>query len=177
MSVLVPTHLAGRTIPQTTDEGRSFRLRSAQGGTQFNIYYSGQLLPEHDLIVDDEAPALVVARALDTAEEIVVFDGGRHGYNAMFVDEHDPQTLNNRVPSQQLVRDGHTDFVVEVHLFDNIDWDDEEDDFRDDSGALRLITGQQITPEQLRADGFDAFTMTVIAPDGSRADIVNEELA
>jgi hypothetical protein len=76
-----------------------------------------------------------------------------------------------------LVRDGHTDFVVEVHLFDNIDWDDEEDDFRDDSGALRLITGQQITPEQLRADGFDAFTMTVIAPDGSRADIVNEELA
>ena len=32
----------------------------------------------------------------ESGEEFVIFDGGRHGYDNMFCDEHDPAELKNR---------------------------------------------------------------------------------
>lgn len=176
VSALIPTHLAGHVIPLETEHGRRFVLRSSAGGTLFETRYSGELLPEHGLIVGAAAPSLVVARALDTGEEVVVFDGGRHGYDAMFAEEHDPESLAARRPDTVLERDGHSAFAVEVTVMDNIDWDDEADDFRDEAGVLRLITGEEISAERLRADGYDALGVTVIWPDDRRGDVVDEEL-
>ncbi|NQD41591.1 hypothetical protein [Glutamicibacter halophytocola] len=98
-------------------------------------------MAEHGLIVGDEVPALVVTRAVDTGEEVVLFDGGRHGYNAMFVDEYDPGDLEARQAETPFELGGCTEFAVEVEVFDNIDWDEEEDELRDEEGVLRLVTG------------------------------------
>ncbi|WP_394552615.1 hypothetical protein ACDF64_17465 [Agromyces sp. MMS24-JH15] len=179
MSIRIPTHLADHATPvdSDSDDGRTFVLRSSAGAGLFEIRHTGEVMLEHGLIVDEDAPTLVVARAIDTGEEVVVFDGGRHGYNAMFADEYDADELDARRPEALLERDGHTVFTVEIRLFDNIDWDDEEDEFRDDDGTLRLITGEAISPERLRTDGFDAVGIAVTTADGRRFDIVEEELA
>lgn len=177
MRTSIPSHLAGHVAVLETDTGRWFGLRSSEGADRFEIRYSGELIAEHGLIVGDETPSLVVARAVDTGEEIVIFDEGRHGYNAMFVDEHDPAVLDARQARIVFEHEGRTEFAVEVEVIDNIDWDDEEDEFRAADGALRLLTGEEISPERLRADGFDALGVTVITSDGRRLDIVDEELA
>ncbi|GAB3621640.1 hypothetical protein GCM10027417_29020 [Glutamicibacter endophyticus] len=177
MDALIPTHLQGHAVPVEVEFGRGFALRSAQGGDQFEIWYSGDLLEEYGLIVGGEAPSLVIAKAHDSGEEIVLFDAARHGYDAMFVDEPDLQAMSDRSADTLLERDGHTVFSVEIQLMDNIDWDDEEDDFRDAEGVLRLITGEAISEERLRADGFDALGITVKTAQGQRYDVVEEELA
>jgi len=177
MTTLIPSHLDGHVSILESDTGRRFGLRSSAGSDRFEISYSGELLPEHGLIVGAETPSLVVARAADTGEEIVIFDEGRHGYNAMFVDEHDPAVLDARKPLTMFEHAGQTEFAVEIEVIDNIDWDDEEDDVRDEEGTLRLITGDEISPEQLRADGFDALGVVVITSDGRPVEVVSEELA
>lgn len=179
MTVLTPTHLAGHVVAIDSDEDivRAFALRSAEGGRRFEIRYSGSILEEYGLIVDHEQPSLVVARAVDTGEEIVLFDAARHGYDAMFVEEYDSDELAERVADTLLERDGVAVFEVEIAVVDNIDWDDEEDDFRDEEGVLRLISGEEISAERLRADGFDALGITVVSPDGIRYEVVSEELA
>ena len=179
MSTRIPTHLVGHVTPLEPENEitRSFALVSSQGGRDFEIRYSGELLEEYGLIVDHELPSLVIARAVDTGEEVVLFDAGRHGYDAMFVEEYDADDLDDRAADTLLDQDGHTVFAVEVHVIDNIDWDDEEDDFRDDEGVLRLVTGEEISSERLRADGFDALGVTVIAANGTRYEVVSEELA
>jgi len=177
MKVLIPTHLPAYSIASETESGRRFELRSSKGGEVFTVTYFGEIMVEHGLIVGGDVPALVLARAVDTGEEVVLFDGGRHGYDAMFVDEFDSGVLDARRADTPFGLDGCTEFAVEVEVFDNIDWDEEEDDVRDDDGTLRLITGEEISSERLRADGYDALGVTITTPDGTRIDIVAEELS
>lgn len=178
MDALIPSHLVGHVVPLEIEEGsRLFGLRSSAGGEQFEITHCGSWLSEHALIASHDVPLLVLARALDTGEEIVLFDGGRHGYDALFVEAHDPDILAARRADQRLELEGSSVFAVEVGVFDNIDWDDEEDDFRDDEGVVRLVTGDAISSERLRADGFDSLGVTVIDAQGNRHDVVAEELA
>lgn len=179
MRAAIPSNLVGhaRQLRTELDDARAFAVVSSTGGELFEIRYSGTILEEYGLIVDHEQPSLVIARALDTGEQIVLFDAAKHGYDAMFVEEFAPETVGARTADTVLERDGQTAFGVEVEVIDNIDWDDEEDDFRDDEGVIRLITGDVISSEQLRADGFDALTVTVITTDGTRHSIVEEELA
>ena len=174
-----PTHLIGQVVSIATDDHltRGFALRSSAGGDRFTISYSGTWLPEHGLIAGVHHPSLVIARAVDTDEQIVVFDLARHGYNAMFVDEHDPAVLQARTPDTPVILGGANEFAVEIHVIDNIDWDDEEADFRGEDGALRLITGETISAERLRADGFDSLSVTLVTADGQRFAIIEEELA
>lgn len=183
MEIPIPTNLLGFATALSTSDGRQFKIRSGKGGTLVEIRYFGELMEGAGLIVGPNdgnyppTPALVVAIAVDTGEEVILFDGARHGYDAMFVEEFDPEVISARAATSVLERSGRTEFEVEVAVFDGIDWDDEEDDFKGEDGAIRLITGEEITPEQLRADGFDAISVEVITPDGQRSEIVAEELA
>lgn len=174
----IPSNLAGHATLTTHDFGRTLALHSSNGGTKFELWHNGTIFEQYELLVrTDDEPVIIIAKATDTGEEITVFDGGKHGYDNMFVDEHDQTILNARNPNILYERNGHTVFELEVALFDNIDWDDEEDDYRGEDGVIRLITGEEISPDRLRADGYDAFGITVISPDGERHDAVSEELA
>lgn len=152
----VTGHPSSDEIPPST--GRD----SSAGGELFEVRYGGTVI--------EEQPSLVVARAFDTGEEIVLFDAARHGCDTMFVEEFDPSAVASRTADTVLERDGRTAFGVEVEVIDNID-------FRDDEGVIRLINGDAISAEQLRADGFDALSVTVVTVDGTRHVVVEEELA
>ena len=75
-------------------------LCSTPGNELLEVWYYGDLLtvkgePQSYIADGDEAPGLVAARDPESGEEFVIFDCGRHGYDNMFCDEHDPSELEH----------------------------------------------------------------------------------
>lgn len=64
-------------------------LVSSTGNTNLEIYYYGELIGcgKTPFIIDSEYPCLIVAKDPLTNEEFIVFDGAKHGYDAMFCNE------------------------------------------------------------------------------------------
>jgi hypothetical protein len=64
-------------------------LVSSTGNTELQIYYYGDTMKIKGTpyIVDSEYPCLIVAKDPTTNEEFTVFDGAKHGYDAMFCNE------------------------------------------------------------------------------------------
>lgn len=178
MSRGIPTHLQGH-VELIEEKGvtRKLRVVSDEGGTRFRLRFAGELLPKFGLITGTNDPLLVIAVPEDDGDEFVLFDGARHGYEAMFVDEG-PAAPADR-PARETYRDGTGEelFELTVTLFDNVDWDEEQADVEDEQGVIRLVDGTVIDAERLRADGFDAFALTGRSADDRELDIVEEELA
>ena len=68
------------------------------------VCYYGNLLtvkgePNPYIVDGDGAPGLVAALDPENGEEFVIFDAGRHGYNNLFCDEHDPAELEHTLSS------------------------------------------------------------------------------
>ena len=97
--------------------GEAFAHRdtcSTTGNELLEVWYYGDLLtvkgePQSYIVDGDELPGLVAARDPESGEEFVIFDGGRHGYDNLFCDEHDPAQLAHRpltryeIPASKLV--------------------------------------------------------------------------
>jgi hypothetical protein len=64
------------------------RLRSQSGKNKFRIKYYGDLLSDKNRIITctDFSQALVFAVDVETGQEILLFDGCKHGYNALLCD-------------------------------------------------------------------------------------------
>ena len=171
----VPTHLQAYVRPGSLNSPDNIEYRfslAADGADRFRIRYYGELYD--GLITDTEdAPARIVAIEPESGREILLFDGGRHGYNAMLCDEHDEETLKNR-PLQDL---DDTLYQIEICAFYNIDYAAEREDFCDENGKVELINGEIIDFDRLRQDGMDAITIELIDPQGKRREIVRDELA
>src|SRR5690348_9024880 len=101
--ILGPTFLEGLTehIQNPKDlhlhEWRR-RLKSSKGYTKFKIKYYGQLHEEYKSLIigTDFAPSLVFAVEESTGQEILLFDGCKHGYNALFCDTYTEEQIKNR---------------------------------------------------------------------------------
>ena len=163
----VPTHLQAyvRSGSLHSPDNIEYRFSlAADGADRFRIRYYGELYD--GLITDTEdAPAKIVAVEPESGREILLFDGGRHGYNAMLCDEHDEETLANR-PLQDL---DDTLYQIEIYAFYNIDYAAERE--------VELTNGEVIDFERLQQDGMDALAIELINPQGQRREIVNESLA
>ena len=171
----VPTYLQPYVQAESLHsfDGIEYRFAIAHNGSnRFLIRYYGEFYDS--LITDtDNAPVKVVAVEPESGQEILLLDGGRHGYNAMLCDEHSEDSLNNR--SLQDLDD--TLYQIEVHAFYNIDYEAEREDFCDENGKVELINGEIIDFDRLRQDGMDAIAIELIDPQGKRREIVREELA
>ena len=124
MTEKYPTWLIGHVKEWAEKRLPTVILCSTTGNELLEVWYYGDLLtvkgePQSYIIDSDEAPGLVTARDPESGEEFVIFDGGRHGYDNMFCEEHDPAELKNRplkryvelingerVPWEQVKRDG-----------------------------------------------------------------------
>ena len=107
-------------------------------------------------------------------EEFVIFDGGRHGYDNMFCDEHDPSELEHRplkryeIPASKLV----------LELGYSIDYEDEKEDFEpDEAGTVELINGERMPWEQVKRDGIDYIALYYVNEKGKPVQILDAELA
>jgi hypothetical protein len=180
-----PTFLEGLTeiiVEPKTLEKHEWRgkLKTASGCTKFQIKYFGHLHPEHqNLIVGiDETPALILAVEPNSGQEIVIFDGCIHGYNAMFCDTYSPEQKKNR-NTDKIYRtsDGIDTFELTIFTYNGIDYDDEFGSQVDERGLIELIDGSKVELETVKRNGFDALQILATTENGDVIEIVSEELA
>ena len=110
-----PTWLEGHVKEWTEKRLPTVTLCSSTGKELLEVWYCGDLLtvkgePQSYIVDGDEVPGLVAARDPESGEEFVIFDGGRHGYDNLFCDVHDPSKLEHRplkrygIPASKLGR-------------------------------------------------------------------------
>lgn len=154
-------------------------LCSATGNELLEVWYYGDLLtingePQLYIVPSYFAPELVAARDPESGEEFVVFDGGRHGYDNMFCDEHDLDELERRtlkryeIPASKLI----------LELGYSIDYEDEKEDFQvNEDGMVALINGERMPWEQVKRDGIDYIALYYVNEEGKQVQILDNELA
>lgn len=182
--VLGPTFLDGLTeqINEPKDlqkhEWRR-RLKAASGQTKFKIKYFGQLHAEYqNLIVGIEGtPALVVAVEPVSGQEILIFDGCKHGYNAMFCDYYSEETKNRKADKLYKAPDGTEMFELTISIYNGIDFDDEFASDVDTNGFIELIDGTKVALETAKRNGFDTLQIFGATESVKVLEIVSEELA
>lgn len=175
----IPTWLEGHVKEQTQKRLPTVTLCSSAGNELLEVWYYGELFtvkgePQPYIVDGDEAPGLVAARDPASGEEFVIFDAGRHGYDNMFCDEHDPSELEHRslkryeIPASKLV----------LELGYSVDYEDEKEDFEpDEADTVELINGERIPWEQVKRDGIDYIALYYVNEKGKPVQILDAELA
>jgi len=159
------------------------KLISKSGNSKFKIKYYGQLHSKYDtLIVATEfAPALVIAQDISSGQEILLFDGCKNGYNAMFCDEYTIEQINSR-PADNLYfdKDNNDSFEIVLSAYYQIKFDDESEDFIDqvdENGFIELLDKSQIEFDKAKRNAFDVFQIIATTENGRQIEVVSEELA
>ena len=174
----IPSHLTQYAINIIEDEfdgETSFFIQSSNKEQWFEIYYYGEL--ENGYITGLEptfSNIKIVAKSVNSKEEILLFDETVHGYNAMFCDSHSNEEKNNRTLEKLNVPASK----IKLTFGYSIDYDSEKElyDF-DENGNVNLIDERKITWQQLLCDGVDWVSIFLIDEYGNEQPIVDAELA
>lgn len=179
MNEKYPTWLTNHVKEWAKKRLTTVTLCSTSGNERLEVWYYGDLLtingePQLYIVPSYFAPELVTARDPESGEEFVVFDGGRHGYDNMFCDEHDLDELERRtlkryeIPASKLI----------LELGYSIDYEDEKEDFEvDESDTVELINGERMPWEQVKKDGIDYIALYYVNEEGKQVQILDNELA
>jgi hypothetical protein len=156
------------------------RIKTPAGQTKFKIRFYGQLHAAFkNLIVGtDFAPSLVIAIDSTTGQEILLFDGCKHGYNALFCDTFTTEQVNNR-PATNYYRDedGNDTFEIIISTYNGIDYEEEFLDQVDENGLIELVDGSKTEFEKVKCNGYDSLQIWVVTANAKTIEIVSEELA
>ena len=176
----VPTYLSENVCNLKSGDYLSVDIQSKNGNTLFEVYYYGDLFEvkgeKLPFIVDNEAgiPCKIVAKDIETGEEILLFDGYRHGYNAMFCEEFDPAEVEKRT----LVKYDIAPCKIHIDFGYSIDYEEEKEDYEvDEEDRVTLINGENIPWEEVKRNGFDYISIICQTENGEKAEIVSLELA
>ena len=174
-----PTWLEGHIKDWAEKRLATMTLCSRTGAELLEVWYYGRLLrvegEAQPFIADtEEAPGMVFARDAISGEEFLIFDGAKHGYDAMFCDEYDAEALASRalkrydIPPSKLI----------LELGYSIDYEDEKETFDiDEKGNVELIDGRTVPWETVKRDGFDYISLSFIDKDGKQRQFLDAELA
>lgn len=187
-TILGPAYLDGLTIEVASQkELMPFewkgQLKSPSGETKFSIKFYGQLHEDFNelIVMTDAVPALVYAVGASTKEEILIFDGCKHGYNAIFCDNFEKEQLEGRKANNFYTdKDGNDIFEIIISAYYQIDYDDENEDFIenvDANGLIELNDGNQVDFETVKRNGFDFLQILLITTEGKSIEILSEELS
>ena len=176
----VPTYLSKNACNVKSGDYLSVDIQSKNGNSLFEVYYYGDLFEvkgeKLPFIVDNEAeiPCKIVAKDTETGEEILLFDGYRHGYNAMFCDEFDPEEVEKRT----LVKYNIAPCKIHIDFGYSIDYEEEKEDYEvDEEDRVTLINGETISWEEVIINGFDYISIICETENREKAEIVSLELA
>ena len=176
----VPTYLSENACNVKSGDYLSVDIQSKNGNTLFEVYYYGDLFEvkrkKLPCIVDNKTgiPCKIVAKNTETGEEILLFDGYRHGYNAMFCDEFDPEEVEKRT----LVKYNIAPCKIHIDFGYSIDYEEEKEDYEvDEEDRVTLINGETISWEEVKRNGFDYISIVCQTENGEKAEIVSLELA
>ncbi len=178
-----PTFLEGYTVagnwhtkPDTFEWRRKLQLPS--GSDKFKIkYYGTQQDDEPILFGTAVAPILVLAVSEDTGHEILLFDGCRHGYNAMFCDSYSREQLDKRTACH-IYKDKWGNETFEILLSAYYQMSHYEFlQMIDENGNVELLDGTTIRYEIAWRNCYDVFSVFAINEAGDITEVVSEELA
>ena len=176
----VPTYLNENACNVKSGDYLSIDIQSKNGNSLFEVYYYGDLFEvkgeKLPFIVDNEAeiPCKIVAKDTETGEEILLFDGYRHGYNAMFCEEFDLAEVEKRT----LVKYNIAPCKIHIDFGYSIDYEEEKEDYEvDEADRVTLINGENIPWEEVKRNGFDYISIICETENGEKAEIVSLELA
>lgn len=147
---MIPYYLKDHLVKVKEKKGSSKGiLASTSGNTDLEIYYYGDVLKvrraQH--IVNSEYPCLIVAKDPKTNEEFTVFDGMRHGYDAMF--------CNGTADAQrELKLYEYGSGKVQIFLEYSIDYEDEKDDYEFNENGEVVLTYGALDWEKAKSIGF-----------------------
>ena len=183
--VLGPTFLEGLTEPiQNPKDLQAHewrrRLKTASGQTKFKIKFYGQLHEDYkNLIVGTAfAPSLVFAVDTSTGQEILLFDGCKHGYNALFCDTFTDEQITNRLANNFYIdQDGKDTFEIVISTYNGVEYEEEFADEVDENGLIELIDGTKMEFEKVKRNGYDTLQIWATNNIGKNIDLVSEELA
>ena len=117
---------------------------------------------------------MIVAKCIHTGKEILLYDGAKYGYNAMFCNEINLEDIKKRPLSKLEIPNSK----IEIDFAYNIDFDDEKEDFEFDEGDLtETINGETISFEEVKRNGFDYIKITAIDELDTKRVICELELA
>ena len=186
-AVLGPAYLDGFAQHSPQDDLKLFewegQIKTKSGETEFKIKFYGQLHKKYNNLIvrTDFAPALVYAVASSTKEEILLFDGCKHGYNAIFCDTFTPEQLEKRSTNSFYIdKDGNDTFEIIISAYYQIDYDSEKEDFIEsvnENGLIELNDGSKVDFEKVKRNGFDILQISAITSKGKNIKILSEELA
>ena len=155
------------------------KLSSSSAGMRFQIRYYGAT--QGKLIVrTDVLPQKLIAEDVQTKEQILIFDGGLHGYNAQFTYLDDEQNLSNRTTDQIYEYQGKQKFELILTAYYQIDYESEDEEFIDEvdkDGNIKLLSGKRVSFDEAKRNGFDYFGIIAIDNEGKQIEILSEELA
>ena len=155
------------------------KLVSSNGQTKFQIRFYGRLHPELDLIVKtDFAPILVYAVDPDSGQEILIFDGCKYGYDALFCNTYTQEQIVGR-PADAIYksRNGDKLFEIVISVYNGSYYDGELSGQIDSDGLIELVDGQKQKIDDVERNAFDTFQVYAINEKGERFNIISEELA
>jgi len=156
------------------------KLRTAEGNEWFRIWYYGHQLDGRDpLIVATEfAPVLMYAEDTDSGRRILLFDGCRHGYNALFRETFTEEQVENR-PLTHCFSDGYGNdvFRVQFSAVYKADYDDMQESSRFRNSIYELKNNAQPDPARVKRNAFSAFRIFLSNRNGETITILSEEPA
>ena len=178
-----PSYLKGNVFNVKEEKYLSVDIKSKQGNTIFEVYYYGDLFETENekkpFIVDtftDEThiPCKIVAKDIESEEEILLFDGYKYGYNAMFCDEFNQEEVENRTQTKYNI----SPCKIHIDFGYSIDYEEEKEDYEiDENNKVTLINGNSITWEEVKRNGFDYISIICETIDEKKTEIVSLELA
>lgn len=126
-------------------------LVSTAGNSNLEIYYYGQLLEIQKslLVVDGEHPCLILAKDPLTNEEFIVFDGAKHGYDAMFCNEVEKDI------KRDLVRYEKYSGEIEITLGYSIDYEEEKEEYEFTEDNKVILKYGTMDWEEAKSIGYD----------------------
>ena len=175
----IPAYLKNNVKNYEEKDFAIMTISSAAGNELLEIWYYGDMYTvsgeERDYIVDtDFAPGKITARDPKTNEEILIFDGTKHGYDNMFCDVYTEEQIQNR----DLKKLDIPASVIILELGYSIDYEDEKEDYEfDENGDVILADGSKMSWEDVVCNGFDYLALSYIDENGEKIQFVDCELA
>lgn len=133
-------------------------LTSSEGNTNLELYFYGDTveIKKTPYIVNAEFPCLLVAKDTVTGEEFTIFDGMKHGYDAMFCNQ----------PCEHAKRElklyEHCNGKIQITLGYSIDYEDEREEYEfNENGEVILMYGA-LDWERAKSIGFDWLSLMFV---------------
>lgn len=156
------------------------KLRTEEGNEWFRIWYYGHQLDGRDpLIVATEfAPVLMYAEDIATGRRFLLFDGCRHGYNALFRENFSEDQIENR-PLTHCFSDGYGNDVFRVQLSAvyKADYDALQRQSRFGNNTPQFQNNAQPDPNTVKRNAFSAFRILLNNKNSETITILSEEPA